>query len=567
MASPRVKAKLSAVDQISGVVRKVGIGINLGLVRPLKAAASAGISTGKMFGKLGALITGATGLSGAAIAGMAGKWALNTAELSKFSKQVGLSVGDLQELEFAAERVGISNDDFRNGIKELNQRIGELRAGGGSLLGFLDKVSPALAKQIKNAKSTSEAFELITAALAQIKDPAKRAALADAAFGGAGDALVRLGDVGVKGLRELRGEQRKFGQVSEETAAKAEEFSARWIDLKAAAAGAAAEIGSELLPGIVDAAQGITDWIKANKAFIRQGLDKAIASVAWLIGEIDFEAVKAGLDQLWTAAKPLVEDVIALVRDNWPEIKAIVSAVWDFATDVTASAIALIRSTIGALVGNVRGVWDGIKAIFGGFAEWLAAVFTLDLGRAIDALATMFGGVVAIFEGIWNVVKAVFGTAIAEVGELLAKWTPEPVKAAWQSFADFMTSLWDGIKSVFADAWGFIKGIVDEVMGAVDTVVGAMRSITDAVGITDEEETPASAAPSAAASEGFASQFPIVGAPVVGAPLAQAAPVTKAEVEVTFANAPPGMTVATTTRGPSRVTADTGRRAVGVGAF
>src|SRR3989344_3220638 len=390
-----------------------------------------------MFGKLGALITGATGLSGAAIAGMAGKWALNTAELSKFSKQVGLSVGDLQELEFAAERVGISNDDFRNGIKELNQRIGELRAGGGSLLGFLDKVSPALAKQIKNAKSTSEAFELITAALAQIKDPAKRAALADAAFGGAGDALVRLGDVGVKGLRELRGEQRKFGQVSEETAAKAEEFSARWIDLKAAAAGAAAEIGSELLPGIVDAAQGITDWIKANKAFIRQGLDKAIAS-----------------------------------------------AVWDFATDVTASAIALIRSTIGALVGNVRGVWDGIKAIFGGFAEWLAAVFTLDLGRAIDALATMFGGVVAIFEGIWNVVKAVFGTAIAEVGELLAKWTPEPVKAAWQSFADFMTSLWDGIKSVFADAWGFIKGIVDEVMGAVDTVVGAMRSITDAVGIT-----------------------------------------------------------------------------------
>jgi len=68
VASPRVKAKLSAVDQISGVVRKVGIGINLGLVRPLKAAASAGISTGKMFGKLGALITGATGFVGAAVA-------------------------------------------------------------------------------------------------------------------------------------------------------------------------------------------------------------------------------------------------------------------------------------------------------------------------------------------------------------------------------------------------------------------------------------------------------------------------------------------------------------------
>jgi hypothetical protein len=60
--------------------------------------------------------------------------------------------------------------------------LGELNQGTGPLLGFLKNYDEELLKNIRNTKTTNEAFLLLTERFGNITDATEQAALGNAAF-------------------------------------------------------------------------------------------------------------------------------------------------------------------------------------------------------------------------------------------------------------------------------------------------------------------------------------------------------------------------------------------------
>lgn len=225
------------------------------------------------------------------------------AALGALSKRTGLSANALVQWQYAAKQSHVGAEDFASAMDHLNKRVGEAKAGGGSLLKFLNKVSPAFAKQLKGVHSNEEALDLLSKAFEKVQDPQKRAALQAAAFGkGARDMGVFLGQ-GVEKLKELRaegglltGDQTEFVRNSEEAEEAINRISTAFDALKnqtvAALLPALEPVFTELTKLLVDNREDLKSWAHD----VRDGIH------AWFEGG-GLERVHTGLSEIATDLK------------------------------------------------------------------------------------------------------------------------------------------------------------------------------------------------------------------------------------------------------------------------
>ena len=165
-----LKILLTAIDKATGPLKKVGRTVKA-INKPFKKLNNSfrlfaqrarfdrvGKSFGRLkgsFGRFGSEV-GALGRKFAllGIAGVAGITAIVRSSaklgdrLAKQSKITGLSVEALQEYEFAAERSGVSTSEFNVGLLQFTKRLGEAKAGTGSMITLLKKTSPEFLKQL-----------------------------------------------------------------------------------------------------------------------------------------------------------------------------------------------------------------------------------------------------------------------------------------------------------------------------------------------------------------------------------------------------------------------------------
>lgn len=183
--------------------------------------------------QMAALGTAAAVAGSAALFTMA-KHAISVAdEIAKTARAIGVTSEALQELRFAAGRSGIEMKAFDGALMAFSKRVGEARAGTGTLVTILEKMSPALLEQVKAAGSVEEAFALIVEAASRLGNEMDRNALLAAAFGRtAGVQMANLVQGGSKAVDELRGKARELGIViSNEMAADAEKAADKLGDM------------------------------------------------------------------------------------------------------------------------------------------------------------------------------------------------------------------------------------------------------------------------------------------------------------------------------------------------
>ncbi len=295
MSDFKTDVEVKATDKASGPLRRIGRGLGRLATGPIRGLSAA-------IGKLGSGITSVKGLLAglvahrlvAGISNMVNAYVTAGDELAKFGRQIGLGVEGLQELEYAAQRSGVDSDVLRDGLKELTKQLGEAGMKTGTLYDILGQTSPAFRKQVLEAGSTEEAFNLLIDALGRIEDPTKRAVLSAAAFGEEAGKLQRLAEGGVEGLARLREEARKNGLMTEEGAKAAEDFADAQLNLKMAIQGAKVAIGGQLLPILQPMLERLTAWITANRELIAGKVTTFIEKVAGAIDNIDFDAIVAG---------------------------------------------------------------------------------------------------------------------------------------------------------------------------------------------------------------------------------------------------------------------------------
>lgn len=182
-------------------------------------------------------------------------------QLAKNSRVIGVNVETMQELAFAAERVGLPASSLDGLFRKLNRNIGDLQANTGTLTTFLNKSNPALAEQLKNVSNSEEAFNILIDAVAEAPTQFEKAALAQAAFGRSGQDLILFANEGTEGIEALRAEARRYGVIAEETTAKGEAFADAQRNLKQATIGARAELADKLLPAFTKIIQGAAEFV------------------------------------------------------------------------------------------------------------------------------------------------------------------------------------------------------------------------------------------------------------------------------------------------------------------
>ncbi len=370
---PTVSTTFNAVDKTSAVMKRIS-----GSVKRYSAIAG-----------------GAMAAAGLAVAKGTVELAKTGDTIAKTARKIGVSAEDLQELRFAADRSGVSSANLDKALEKLNKNVGDLRAGTGALTTYLNKSNPALADQLKNAESNSEAFTLLSDEISKIKNPMDRAALAQAAFGRAGQDLIVMAENGAKGIESLRDEAKKYGNImSNEAAKNSEAFVDSMTNMKAAIGGLKTRALVPLIQTLTPLIQRMADWVAANKGLIDQKINDFIGKIA-KAAKVLYRMWQSGLIPAILAGIAAFKILIPLIRSASAVVKVLKGGQLALNIAMSANPIGLVVAGISALIAVV------ILAIKN-FDKWGAAVlFAMGpLGGLINF--------VKVLKDNWEAVKSSF---------------------------------------------------------------------------------------------------------------------------------------------------------------
>ena len=167
-----------------------------------------------LFSLKGAII----GVVGGGGLGLLIKRALDTGDtIAKVADSIGVSTDFLQEYRFAAGLAGVETGNFDSALQAFAKRVGEAKAGTGTLITILKKMDPALLAAVQGAESMDTAFDLIIKKGASLTSQLDRAALFAAAFGRtAGVEMTNLIRNGSDEIDRMRQRARDLGLVMRE---------------------------------------------------------------------------------------------------------------------------------------------------------------------------------------------------------------------------------------------------------------------------------------------------------------------------------------------------------------
>jgi len=175
--------------------------------------------------------------------------------IAKQAVVIGVTVEQLQEYRFAAERSGIATANFESSMGQLLKRIGEVNTTGvGTLATGLKGWNDELLVSLQATTSQEQALDLVAEAIKGAATATERAAIANAAFGRSGLAMVGMLKDGKEGLDDLRIAARATGAIlSTELTQTAEVLNDRWDTLTNT-------IGVKFKEALITAADSVSKW-------------------------------------------------------------------------------------------------------------------------------------------------------------------------------------------------------------------------------------------------------------------------------------------------------------------
>ncbi|HEX9904632.1 MAG TPA: hypothetical protein VGA77_06680, partial [Propylenella sp.] len=157
-------------------------------------------------------------LAGGAGIGLLIKNAISAADvIVKAADAAGLSTRAYQEISFAAQQTSISQDQLNTALLGFTKRVGEARAGTGTLITGLKATHAQLLENLRSTADQETALNLVIKAIGEQTNAADKALIATAAFGRTGTKFVNL----IGEYEDLRNEAQRLGVVLEDDVLRA----------------------------------------------------------------------------------------------------------------------------------------------------------------------------------------------------------------------------------------------------------------------------------------------------------------------------------------------------------
>lgn len=398
----------------------------------------AGIASAKAQMKaLSVVVGGAVG----ALFGIAKTTANHGEEADKLSQRLGVSAERYQELAHAANMSDVATESFTMSMQVLNRTIFAARQGSNEASTGFQMLGGDVLRLAKSGASTDEVLLAISDRFKNIKDPIKKAALAQQLFGRAGAQMVPMLNKGSEGFREAFAQARAYGLVlDQETIDASNRFNDGLKLLKGQVIGLKNAIGSGLVKTMAPLIEELIAFIDANRDLIKQNL------TSFIEGLVDIVSVAA------SALKKILNLVVALVRPIGGLGTALKYVVAGFAAFKALQLAASLGTIVMALSKAVT-AWRLFGAA-GLFAQMQVIAIPLLIGAAIIALGLLIEDVIGFFNGKDSLVGSVI--------ESFKKNFPEAIST---------------IKTALESASTWFKGFFDYVMQGVDWMLAAFTKI------------------------------------------------------------------------------------------
>ena len=180
-------------------------------------------------------------------------------DLAKASGRLGLTVNELQSLQFAAGQTGVSSDELTKGLERFSRSIGETAQGIGSAKEEFEQLGISVKNADGSLKPTTTLLNEVSDGLKDVSDPAERVRIAFDLFGRSGVKLINTLKGGSDSLTELRDRFNDITIALTEDQAKAVEQANDGFDrLAKTFTSFGQSITATVLPGIQHVAEAFT---------------------------------------------------------------------------------------------------------------------------------------------------------------------------------------------------------------------------------------------------------------------------------------------------------------------
>jgi len=348
-------------------------------------------------------------------------------KIGKKAGNLGIAADELQAMHEQAKHAGLSTDDLNGSMTRFTKRLGTFQAtGGGLMAGVVKKLSPALAMQLKGAKTNQEAYEMLLKTYKKLPTQQAKMALADAAFGNSGRKQLLMLDEGVEGLIESRKRLAELGGgASQADIQAAADYNDTMQDLSFAINSIKIKALTPILQEVSGLMLSFTEKFK-NADYREEAIAKVTSAVRGV-----FEVIKSGIG------------ILSTIKNNFNEV---VAGVLLFKVGMFALNAVMAANPIGLLVAGIAAVVVGLGYAYTEFEGFRN--FVDDTGKFL----------LRVFEGIGIVINNIFSFISGKIDSVLG--IIDPILSKIDQISNFnVGGTIEGIADdIFNDVTGFFTG-------------------------------------------------------------------------------------------------------------
>ncbi|ANN70917.1 phage tail tip lysozyme [Bordetella bronchialis] len=381
-----VRSALARVtDPIGKLTNRLARAGRLGTAAFEKAAAgmqTVALGARTVSDRIASIIPGMTALTGlagtAGIGALAERWGNLGFRLASTSRQLGMSTQSLQAWHYAAQRAGVTAEQFDQSMLSSQNTIREAAFGANpQAMMLLSRLGVQISKGKDGQIDYQKTQQDILTALQQVKNPAGQRTAADALGVGALLPMIQRGTFNADRQRAVANGY----APSEDAIQRAAAFRDRLNDLSSGASALANTIGDKLVPVLTPMVEKLSAWLSENRVDIANRFADAVGKFTAWINSVDwggwYDRINKVVDAFggWGS---VLRDIVALkiagVILGWS------AALLGLVANLGAAATAMKAFKTEAAVGGAGGLGFLGKAGLAGVASEIALEVAKQLG-------------------------------------------------------------------------------------------------------------------------------------------------------------------------------------------
>jgi len=318
--------------------------------------------------------------AGTAMLGMAYKAGTTADDLLTMSRNTGISVEELQRMNYASDLIDVSMEQMTGSITKLTKQM----ASGNSAF---DTLGVAITDADGNMRDAVDVWYDSLQALSQVENETERDQLAMELFGRSAMELSGIVDDGGAALRQFGDDAEEAGLIlSEDAVSAAGQFNDAIDELKAKSEQAFFSAGAALAESLLPKLEELVDWVSRVLTWFADldgntqtliltilGLVAAISPIAGLISAITtiggaLAVVTAPMAATFMGIAAAIGALIAIgtvLYENWDSIKQAgidlwnsITTTWDGIKETISNAIESAKQTVSDCIEAIKNLFN-----------------------------------------------------------------------------------------------------------------------------------------------------------------------------------------------------------------